>query len=94
MGQRENIFTAIAKTGKGESCLEEGGIGGRRGHTAASRTYTIFLLHPFPKPTVSVLSLWPRLCSNMKMESDKGRMLCRHLGNSGDLFILFFIFLL
>lgn len=47
-------------SGRGEAS------GGRSGHTAASRTYTTFLLHPFPKPTVSVLSLWPRLCSTRK----------------------------
>lgn len=70
-----------------------GGVGGEVVTQQPSHTYTIFLLHPCPKPIVSVLSLWPRLCSNTKMESDKGRMLCRHLGNSGDLFILFFIFL-
>lgn len=46
------------------------GCGGR-GHTAAF-TYTIFLSPPFPKPAVSFLSLWPKLCSNMKMGSDKG----------------------
>lgn len=81
VGQRENTFTAIAKTGKGELARGAGG-----GSNTATFTYTRFLRHPFPKPTVSLLSLWPRLCSNIKMGSDKRSMWCRHLGNSGYFF--------
>lgn len=91
MEQKENTFTAIAKTGEGV-VSRMGRVWGS-GHTAAF-TCTIFLHHPFPKSTVSFLSLWPRQCSNMKKKSDKGNMLCRHLGNSGDFFFTFKLFCL
>lgn len=89
MGQKENTFIAIAKTGKGESCLEGGkGVGEEGGRQLPSPILSSSAT-PFPKPAVSFLSLWPKLCSNMKMWSDKGSMWCRHLGNSGDFFSQF-----
>lgn len=71
-GRGKNTFTAIAKTGKEESCLEDGRREREVVTQQPSHTDTVFLHHPLPKTVVSVLSLWSRLCSNMKMESDKG----------------------
>lgn len=88
MGQQENTFTAIAKTGKGQSCLESGkGVGEEVTQLPSPTPSSVAT--PFPKPAVSFLSLWPKLCNNMKIGSDKGSMWCRHLGNSGDFFFQF-----
>lgn len=92
MGQRENIFTAIAKPGKGESCLEEGR---RQGEKWSHSSFThIYHLPSPPLPQTNCVCLEPvaQAMQYTKMESDKGRMLCRHLGNSGDLFLLFLFF--
>lgn len=51
-----------------------GGVGGEVVTQQPSHTYTIFLHHPFPNQ-LCLFEPLARLCSNMKMESDKGRML-------------------
>ena len=51
MGQRENTFTAIAKTGKGESCLE----GGKGEGEAVTQP-------PWPTPASSATLSLNRLC--------------------------------
>lgn len=77
-GAEEKYFTAIAKKDRE---LSRGWEGWGEVVTQPPSPIPSSLTTPFP-----VMSLWPRLCNNIKTGSDKGCMWCRHLGNSGDFF--------
>lgn len=55
MGQRENIFTAIAKPGKGESCLEEGR---RQGGEVVTQQLHAHIPSSFSTPSPNQLCLF------------------------------------